>query len=74
VSRHTTIHCDRCGSCNIVASSVVELKVFAGDLRRHLPGQVDLCSDCGTALVNFIRNGRQTHQDAPGRARRTASV
>jgi hypothetical protein len=56
--KQTTTICDRCGNAIVEVAS--GLKPEYGALTNQLRGTVDLCQDCQSRLIDWLRSGRQS--------------
>lgn len=74
MSRYTTRICDRCRSpITDLPGSI--LKAEAGDVAKAMgEPYLDLCSTCSGLFLDWLRSGRQTHQDGAGEAIRDTAI
>lgn len=55
--RNVTVCCCRCGSPCVGSASVVDFR--AGLAREQIGETADYCRECGQALIDWHRSGRQ---------------
>jgi hypothetical protein len=66
MSRKTIRICDRCGETIENGGSI--LKAEAGELRKPLGEELDLCTRCGDRFLEFMQGERIVRQGPPGEA------